>query len=73
MEESAFWEANSSSASQEIPRNFIESEGLLPYSKSKPPVPVLSQIDLVYAPISLYDDGHRMRPKYVGVINKQRV
>jgi hypothetical protein len=49
MEQSPSWEANSFSASQEIPRILWNPE--VYYYIRLPPVPILSQISPVYAPI----------------------
>ena len=49
VEQSHSWEANRSSASQQIPPRFMKPESPLPHSKRSPPVPILSQINPGYA------------------------
>jgi hypothetical protein len=44
------WEANSFSSTQEIPRILWNQKDYNRIYKSLPPVPILSQIDPVYAP-----------------------
>jgi hypothetical protein len=56
MDQSPSWEANSFSASQEIPRSLWNTEGHYRLRKSPPPVPILSQLNLVHGPIPLLED-----------------
>ena len=56
MEQSHFWEANRSSACQEIPRIVWSPKVHYRIHKSTTPTPVLSRIDLVHASISLLVD-----------------
>jgi hypothetical protein len=51
MEHSSFWEANRSSATQEIPRILRHPKVYYRVHKSKPPVSILSHIDPVRTPI----------------------
>jgi hypothetical protein len=50
MEQSPSWEANRSSASQEIPRVYETRRYITAFYKSPSPVPILSHINPVYAP-----------------------
>jgi hypothetical protein len=52
MEQSPSWEANRSSAKQEIPRILWIEEGSLPHSQE----PILNQINSVHAPILFLED-----------------
>jgi hypothetical protein len=56
MEQRPSCEANSFSASQEIPRTLRNPNIHYRIHKSPPPVPILSQLSLVHAPIPLIED-----------------
>jgi hypothetical protein len=56
MEQSPFWDANRSSATEDVPRILLNPKVHYRIHKSPPIVPILSQIDPVRAPIPLLED-----------------
>jgi hypothetical protein len=56
MEQNPSWEAKTFSGTQEIPRILWNQKVHHRIHNSPPPVPILGQIDSVYAPIQLLED-----------------
>ena len=72
MEQSPSWEANSFSASQEIPRILWNLKVHYPIHKCPPPVPILSQLDPVHILTSSFLKIHLNLLKPTGYVMHQQ-